>query len=133
MFTDGPLERVFGLQLAGRQTPFLRVWVNGTGADRLDQLPEDQLSAFVIAEMERMRPAARGKLVARLQFSWGRAPFAAGHKHVFTPGQVTRFARDMDRPWQSVHFAGEHLRRMEFGMEAAMETAQRAAAAILTA
>lgn len=132
MFTDGPLERVFALQNPDKSIRFLRAWVNGTGADRIDQLPADQLTRFVIAEVERMRPAARGGLRARLQFSWGRHPFIAGHKHVFAPGQVTRFARTMDQPWRRVHFAGEHLRRMEFGMESAMETAERAVSAILT-
>ena len=133
MFTDGPLERIFSIQNPGESMRFLRVWVNGTGADRIDQLPADQLTDYVIKEIERMRPAARGKLRPRLQFSWGRQPFIAGHKHVFAPGQVTRFARTMDQPWRHVHFAGEHLRRMEFGMEAAMETAERAVSAILTA
>ena len=66
-------------------------------------------------------------------FSWGAEPFTLGHRHVFLPGQVNRFARQMDQPWQRIHFAGEHLRRMEFGMEAAMETAERAAVAILSA
>jgi monoamine oxidase len=38
----------------------------------------------------------------------------------------------MGRPWQRIHFAGEHLRRLEFGMEAAMETAEMAALQILS-
>lgn len=132
MFTDGPLERVFAVQNLDRPIRFLRVWANGTGADRLDQLPAEDLARWVVADVERMRPAARGKLRPRLHYSWGREPFIAGHKHVFAPGQVTRFARLMDQPWRRVHFAGEHLRRMEFGMEAAMETAERAVTAILT-
>lgn len=132
MFTDGPLERIFAVQNPDKSIRFLRVWANGTGADRLDQLPQSDLGRFVIGEIERMRPAAKGRLQVRLQYSWGREPFIAGHKHVFAPGQVTRFARRMDAPWQRVHFAGEHLRRMEFGIEAAMETAERAVAAILT-
>jgi monoamine oxidase len=37
----------------------------------------------------------------------------------------------MDQPWQRIHFAGEHLRRVEFGLEAAMETAERAVLEIL--
>jgi hypothetical protein len=39
----------------------------------------------------------------------------------------------MDQPWQRIHFCGEHLRRMEFGMESAMETADRVAVEILSA
>ena len=80
-----------------------------------------------------MRPAARGKLRPLLQFSWSAEPFTRGHRHVFLPGQVTRFAREMDRPWGRVHFAGEHLRRLEFGMEAAMESAERAVVELLLA
>jgi monoamine oxidase len=132
MYTDGPLERVFALGI-GDEIPFLRVWVNGYAADRLDQLPPDQLGQFVLAEFERMRPAARGRLRVREVFSWGAEPYTLGHRHVFLPGQVTRFAREMDQPWQRIHFAGEHLRRMEFGMESAAETAERAAVAILAA
>jgi monoamine oxidase len=132
MFTDGPLERIFAIRI-GDAIPFLRVWVNGYAADRLDALPPAQLGEFVVREIERMRPAARGKLRVREVFSWGAEPFTLGHRHVFLPGQVNRFARQMDQPWQRIHFAGEHLRRMEFGMEAAMETAERAAVAILSA
>lgn len=132
MYTDGPLERIFAVRIGG-DIPFLRVWVNGLAADRLDQLPRDQLGEFVRREFERMRPAARGRLRVREVFSWGADPFALGHRHVFLPGQVTRLARQMDQPWQRVHFAGEHLRRMEFGMEAALETAERAVVAILSA
>lgn len=132
MYTDGPLERVFAVGIGG-QIPFLRVWVNGFAADRLDQFPRRQLGEFVVRELERMRPAARGRLRVRAVFSWGTDPFALGHRHVFLPGQVTRFAQQMDRPWQRIHFAGEHLRRMEFGMESALETAERAVVEMLAA
>ncbi|MBU3672608.1 MAG: NAD(P)/FAD-dependent oxidoreductase [Sinobacteraceae bacterium] len=132
MFTDGPLERIFAPKI-GARIPFVRAWVNGYGADRLDALPAADLGAFVVREIERMRPAARGKLRVRTAFSWGADPYTLGHRHVFLPGQVTRFAREMDRPWQRIHFCGEHLRRMEFGMESALETADRAVVEILAA
>ena len=132
MFTDGPLERIFTIADSHDHLRFLRVWVNGWGADRLDQLADGALTKFVIGEVERMRPAAQGKLKYRMHYSWGKHPYISGHRHVFLPGQVTRFAREMDQPWQRIHFAGEHLRRMEFGMEAAMETSERAALAVLS-
>jgi monoamine oxidase len=34
-------------------------------------------------------------------------------------------------PWQRLHLAGEHTRRNDFGMEAAMESGERAALEIL--
>ncbi|MCC6171719.1 MAG: FAD-dependent oxidoreductase [Gammaproteobacteria bacterium] len=132
MYTDGPLERVFAPRI-GDGIPFLRVWINGYAADRLDALPPAQLGEFVVREFERIRPAARGRVRVRAIFSWGAEPYTLGHRHVFLPGQVNRFAKDMDRPWQRMHFCGEHLRRMEFGMESAMETADRVAVEILSA
>ncbi len=132
MYTDGPLERIFAPAL-GDRIPFMRVWINGYAADRLDALPPAELGPFVMRELERIRPAARGKLRVRSVFSWGAEPFTLGHRHVFLPGQVNRFAKAMDQPWQRIHFCGEHLRRMEFGMESAMETADRVAVEILSA
>jgi monoamine oxidase len=132
IFTDGPLERVFAVRDGDGKIRFLRTWINGTGGDRIDHLQGRELEQFVIQQIETMRPAAKGKLRARLSYSWSREPFIAGHKHVFMPGQVRRLALAADQPWQRIHFAGEHLRRMEFGIEAAMETAERAVSAILT-
>lgn len=133
MYTDGPLERVFAPKQPDGSIPFLRVWINGYAADRLDQLPPAELGAWVLREFEKMRPSAVGKLAVREVFSWGAEPHIRGHRHVFLPGQVNRFAREMDRPWQRIHFAGEHLRRVEVGMEGAMETADRAVIEVLSA
>ncbi len=133
MYTDGPLERVFAPKRPDGSIPILRVWVNGYAADRLDQIPPAELGEWVLREFVRMRPAAAGKLRVRHVFSWGAEPFTRGHKHVFLPGQVTRLAAKMDQPFQRLHFAGEHLRRMEVGMEAAMETADRAMIEVLSA
>jgi monoamine oxidase len=132
MYMDGPLERVFALRNADRSIRYLRVWVNGDGAGRLDQMAGADVGAFVIREIEKVRPAAAGKLRYCAHYSWGANPFIQGHRHVFRPGQVTRFAREMGRPWQRIHFAGEHLRRLEFGMEAAMETSEMAVLQILS-
>ena len=38
----------------------------------------------------------------------------------------------MIRPHRRLHFAGEHTRRLEIGMEAAMESGERAALEILS-
>jgi monoamine oxidase len=44
---------------------------------------------------------------------------------------VNRFAHDMIKPHHRMHFAGEHTRRLEVGMESAMESGERAAFEIL--
>jgi monoamine oxidase len=131
VYSDGPLERIFAVPSPDGVVRHLRVWVNGRAADRLDPLPGPELEAFVLREVTRLRPAAAGRVAVRAAFSWGAEPYTRGHKHVFLAGQVQRFARVMGDPWQRMHFAGEHLRRVEFGMEAAAESADRAAVAIL--
>lgn len=131
VYSDGPLERLFAVPGKDGVVRHLRVWVNGYAADRLDQVPANELDAFVLRELARMRPASAGKVAIRTKFSWGAEPFTLGHKHVFLPGQVRRFAKVMGDPWQRLYFAGEHLRRAEFGLEAAAESADRAAVTIL--
>ena len=131
VYSDGPLERIFAVPSPDGVVRHLRVWVNGRAADRLDPLPRPDLEAFVLREFTRLRPAAAGHVAVRAAFSWGAEPYTRGHKHVFLAGQVQRFARVMGDPWQRMHFAGEHLRRVEFGMEAAAESADRAAVEIL--
>jgi monoamine oxidase len=37
----------------------------------------------------------------------------------------------MIEPFRQMHFAGEHTRRLDFGMEAALESGERAAFEIL--
>jgi monoamine oxidase len=133
VYSDGPLERIFAVPGRDGVVRHLRVWVNGFAADRLDQIPASDFDAFVLREVARMRPSAAGKVVVRAKFSWGAEPFTLGHKHVFIAGQVQRHARTMGDPWHRLYFAGEHLRRAEFGMEAAAESADHAAVAILTA
>ena len=42
-------------------------------------------------------------------------------------GEPMAWARSMALPYHGLHFAGEHLRQLEVGMEAAMESGERAA------
>jgi monoamine oxidase len=63
--------------------------------------------------------------------AWEQQPFIAGCRHTYRPGEVRLFAPDMIRPHWRLHFAGEHTRRTEIGMESAMESGERAALEIL--
>ena len=54
-----------------------------------------------------------------------------GCSHQYVPGKVVAWSHAMAKPHQRLHFAGEHVRRLEVGMESAMETGERAAIEIL--
>lgn len=107
------------------------VWVNGDGATRWDDRDVAQQAQLVINDLTRVRPAMAGAIEYVLGYSWGRNKFVGGNKHFYAPGQVKRFAADMGKPFDKIHFAGEHLRRLEHGMESAMETGEAAAMEIL--
>jgi monoamine oxidase len=109
----------------------LTAWIMGRHARALDGLAVAEAGRRVIAAIEELRPAARGQLELLGAQSWGGDPYAAGAWAYFRPGQVRRFAAQMGAPRGRLHFCGEHLGRATRGMEAALETAERATGEVL--
>jgi monoamine oxidase len=103
----------------------------GNAAARIDAMPQDLAPEFLLKDLHRIRPSSKGKVEIIHYHSWGNTPLQGACRHSFAPGQVTKFAQDMIKPSDRLHFAGEHTRRLEYGMEAAMETGERAALEIL--
>ena len=131
-FTDGPVKMFWALHKRGGDTHHrFMVVLTGAAASRMDQFAPAEALALIEAEIGRIRPAARGKLRFSGIFGWQTVPLIGGCRHMFAPGQVTRFGRAMIEPFRMLHFAGEHTRRLEFGMEAALESGERAAFEIL--
>src|SRR5690606_40528716 len=62
-----------------------------------------------VAEIERIRPAARGKLEVVGLKSWGADPYARGAWAYFRPGQVRELAAGLGAPHGRVQICGEHL------------------------
>ena len=133
MFTDGPA----GMVLAQRRdaTPdiitSLSAWVSGPHARWLDQLDEADAKAAVLAHVERIRPAAKGKLEVAAYKSWNRDPFAGGTWAVWGPGQISELAGVVAQPHGRIHFCGEHTAVTERGMEGALESGERVALEVL--
>jgi monoamine oxidase len=84
-----------------------------------------------MAEIERLRPSTKGKMEVTGVHSWAQHPFVFGCRHSYGPGEARRFVHDMIKPHGRVHFAGEQTRRLEIGMESAMESGERAAFEII--
>jgi monoamine oxidase len=131
LITDGGIERVFANIGPSGKVEMLDVWINGAGATRFDKMPADQAIMAVTEELYRLRPSTRGAVRFVATYSWANNPWITGNKHIFQPGQVTRFGQQIADPWQRMHFAGEHTRDIEPGMEAAAATGERAAFEIL--
>ncbi|MXW21717.1 MAG: NAD(P)-binding protein [Gammaproteobacteria bacterium] len=105
--------------------------LTNTAGKQVAARPPESAARFLIDEMERIRPASRGQIEILRYHSWERQPLQRGCSPMFSPGQVTAFANEMILPHGRLHFAGEHTRRLDYGMEAAMEAGERAALEIL--
>lgn len=133
MWSDGLLERVFAATDENDEVHSLLVWMTGLGSRRIDQFGRQEATRMVLDEMTRIRPASKGKLEVIGYHSWGRTPFIGGCGHSYSAGQISQFAADLPMPEGRIHFAGEHTRRREFGMESAMASAERVMAEIVDA
>lgn len=109
----------------------LTAWVRGPNAAWMDQVDEQNAIAAVVADIERLRPAAKGQLEVAAYKSWYRDPFAAGDWAVWQPGQISAFAADIARPHEHIHFCGEHTAVLNRGMEGALESGERVALEVL--
>jgi monoamine oxidase len=125
MWSDGPVERVFALTDESNEVHTLLVWINGIGSRRIDQLGPDGGSALVLEQLAQMRPASRGKIEVMGQVAWGADPFIGGCGFSYAAGQVNQLAAALPKPEGLLHFAGEHTRRQDYGMESAMASAER--------
>jgi monoamine oxidase len=131
MWSNGPVTLIRQRILPdGSRTQLVAIAI-GPKATMLDRMPPKARGEFVLDYIGRMRPSTRGKLAVTGVFSWEQMAHVHACRHTYAPGQVTRFAHDMIKPHGRVHFAGEHTRRLDVGMESAMESGERAALEIL--
>jgi monoamine oxidase len=131
LWTDGPLTIVRQPLGYDGTRDRLVVLCTGKKGDRIDQFEPQARAAFVMAELERLRPSMKGKLEPIAVHSWPQHAFVEGCRHSYGPGQCSHFARAMIEPHWRLHFAGEHTRRVDVGMESAMESGERAAVEII--
>jgi monoamine oxidase len=127
MWTDGAFNLIRQQIESDGHRELISVLAFSEKSVRLDAMPLEERGRFAIAEIERIRPATRGLLEFVGAHSWQQAPYERGCSFQMVPGKALDWARAMAKPHGRLHFAGEHLRQLEVGMEAAMESGERAA------
>ncbi len=135
MWTDGMAGTVIPQRFGTTPeeiTGFI-VQARGALANFWDRRGKDAALAMVQAEIEAMRPAAKGKLIGAAYFSWAGETFNGGDWAYFGPGQIAGFVNDMSKPAGRLHFCGEHTATSARGLEGAMESAERAVLEVLAA
>jgi monoamine oxidase len=129
LWSDTIFERVFA-EFEGDTLDHLRVWINGDNAGRVDALG-DGAEAALLDTLGRLRPSMKGHLRVACRNSWGANPLIGGEKYVLGPGQVSRFGGALAKPVGAIHWAGEHHKSKEVGIEAALQSGERAANEII--
>ena len=131
--SDGPIEMFWAIDNHQRRGAYRGMMImTGDRASRLSSIEPADVPAFLLTELARLRPAAAGKIDMHTWNAWAANPLIRCCRHMYGPGQISRLAGPMIRPWQRLHVAGEHTRRNDYGMEAAMESGERAALEVLT-
>lgn len=135
MWTDSALGNVtaqhFGQSVD--EVTGLTVYARGQLSDYWDDLGEEAALRMMIAEFERIRPAAKGKLTGRSIQSWRAEAFNGGAWAYYPPGQVATLFPDMAAPVNRLYFCGEHTAQINRGVEGALESSERAVLEILSA
>lgn len=133
-WSDGPSGSVLANRdgVDGGPVTTLTVWCSARNARYLDRFPVQEAAGAVIADIERLRPAAKGQLELAAWHSWERDPYAGGTWAIFGPGQV-RLAQALALPHRRLFFCGEHTAIGSRGMEAALESAERVCLEVLSA
>jgi monoamine oxidase len=133
MWTDGAIETF--AYFPSLEAPYgtLIGITNGAASGPLDLLSHDELARLAIDELVRLRPAAAGQVSVSKIHNWSTYPFSLGHIGYFGPGDLTRYGTLVGEPVGALHFAGEHLCRVNAGIEGACEAAETAVLQILDA
>ncbi|MCC7258942.1 MAG: FAD-dependent oxidoreductase [Gammaproteobacteria bacterium] len=129
-WTDLPLQR--GFVNPSPTGDGHHLWIFSTGAADLGQRggTDAEIGNYVLGELHRVRPSTVGRLTVAAVRNFTRDPLAGGTYAFRAPGQVGQFGNLFSRPAGRLHFAGEHTAELASGMEAAMESGERAALAI---
>ncbi|RZF66035.1 FAD-dependent oxidoreductase [Sphingomonas populi] len=135
MFTDDQLGVVMPQRFGAdpSQITGLTVQARGNLAQMWDSMGKEAALQNVVARLEALRPAAKGKVKGAAMFSWSQERFTLGQIAYFKPGQVTAFAKVMAAPMGRLHFCGEHTAEGARGLEGALESSERVAIEVLTA
>lgn len=133
MWTDGMFTLIRQQIEPDGKRELISALAFGAKSRAFDRLSPADRGRMAIEFIEKVRPSTRGKLEFVGAHSWAMTPNIGGCSYSLKPHAAFEWNRTMSKPFGRLHFAGEHTRRLEVGMEAAMESGERAALEIIGA
>jgi len=132
-WTDGLLGRIFTRPLPDSDRFNMTVWINGDDCDSLNALNDDDCTDTITRALWKLMPDAKGVTSVGQLVRWTNDPFAGGSWALWRPGQAAHAHAAIRAPEGRLFFAGEHTAEAYRGMEAAMESGERAALEVMRA
>ncbi len=128
IWTNDNMGRLF--RYSGEDGYYL--WMNRSMADpAVRDMDDASIMALSLRELHAARPSTEGRVEASAVMNWSRHPWLLGHIAYRAPGQIRRYGDVLAQPHGRIHFAGDHTAVLNLGMEAAMESGERAALEVL--
>lgn len=109
----------------------LGAYLSGAIARQVTALDTRDRGRFVLERMERAHPGVTADCETSASHSWVDDPWARGASAEFGPGQMTRHYQALRAPAGRIVFAGEYTSPWSGWMNGALESGERAAAAIV--
>ena len=132
-WTDGLLGRVFTRPMPDSERYNMTIWINGDSCDRLNALDDETCTDAILQALWKLAPSAQEVTSVGQLVRWTKDPFAGGSWALWRPGQAGSAHAAIRAPAGRLFFAGEHTAEAYRGMEAAMESGERAALEIMRA
>jgi monoamine oxidase len=130
-WTDSSLGRVFTRPILGTTRHNMTVWINGDDCDALNSLDEATCTETLAQALWQLMPSARDVTSIGQLVRWSTDPYAGGVWALWRPGQAATAHEAVRAPAGRLFFAGEHTAEAYRGMEAAMESGERAALEVM--
>ena len=134
MRTDGLLEKILANRnAAGEMTGLFSCTISGSQINAMYREGKAGLHQRFLTELTQLRPSTYGSIEVLNVINWTKDnPAAGGAYWERAPNQKLDRIKAMGQPYRGLYFAGSHLGLGTIGMEAALESAERAASAIIT-
>ena len=130
-WTDGQLGRIFTRPIPDSTRHNMTIWINGDDCDRLNAVDADTCTDIILSALWKLVPEAKGVTSVGQLVRWTTDPFAGGTWALWKPGQAGSAHDAIRAPTGRLFFAGEHTAEAYRGMEAAMESGERAALEVM--
>lgn len=131
-FTDLPIGQITGHVGKPGDPAVLESYVVGPTAIKLAGLSKDDLVEQSLSGINKVFPGVREHYSDAYVKAWSKDPYAMAGPSWPGPGDVSKYLKTLQEPYNNIHFAGEYTSILRSTMEGALRSGVRAAKEVHT-